>query len=91
MDYKGQRKMRSHLLLIVPAVCLLVFSGCSENYQPVAESKCPEVVKHTSKILGKFAKPKAEMMQQCKSYSDVQRGCAMQATIVADLAKCAKL
>lgn len=69
----------------------LITLGCSEDYQPVTSSKCGEIVQHSTKILGKFAKPKAEMMKACRDSSDLQRGCAMQAKIVADLSKCAKI
>ena len=70
---------------------LLLTSGCSEDHAPVKVSKCGEVVKHTTDILGKLAKPKAVMIKECRKMSDIQRGCAMNATIVADLVKCAKL
>lgn len=76
-------------LTAVLAGALLV-NGCT-NYEPVAASRCAEIVDHSNKILGKFAKPKAEMIKQCKEFTAEQRGCALQATIVADLAKCAKL
>ena len=69
---------------------LLAPTACT-NYEPVKASKCGEVVNHTSKILGKLAKPKATMLKECKNFTDEQRGCAMQASIVADLVKCAKL
>ncbi len=72
------------------SIALLVPTACT-NYEPVKASMCGEVVNHSTKILGKLAKPKATMLKECKSYSDEQRGCAMQASIVADLAKCAKL
>ena len=71
-------------------ITLVGTSGCT-NYEPVKASKCGEIVKHTSKILGKLAKPQATMLKECKSFTDEQRGCAMQATIVADLVKCSKL
>lgn len=82
---------RYALILIVSLnTLLLLFSGCT-NYEPVKADKCTEIVRHSSKILGKLAKPAATMLNECKNYSDEQRGCALQATIVADLVKCAKL
>ena len=71
-------------------LAIVSISGCT-NYEPVKASKCGEIVKHSSKILGKLAKPQATMLKECRSFTDEQRGCAMQATIVADLVKCAKL
>jgi len=55
---------------------------------PVPASQCAEVVKHSTEILGKFAKPRNEMLRQCQNSTDIQRGCALQAKIVADLTKC---
>ena len=77
-------------VLLAGSLIVTVLSGCT-NYEPVSASKCAEIVRHTADILGKFAKPQATMLKECKTYTDEQRGCAMQATIVADLAKCAKL
>jgi hypothetical protein len=73
------------------AVAMLLASGCSEDYKAVPASQCGEVVKHSTKILGKFAKPKNEMLRQCQNSTDLQRGCALQAKIVADLTKCSDL
>jgi len=66
----------------------LLTTGCSEDYMPVPASQCAEVVKHSTEILGKFAKPRNEMLRQCQNSTDIQRGCALQAKIVADLTKC---
>ena len=76
--------------VILTAVAVMA-SGCSEDYKPVPATQCGEVVKHSSKILGKFAKPRNEMLRQCQNASDLQRGCVLQATIVADLTKCQDL
>jgi hypothetical protein len=83
-------KHKSFLVALGFSSVLLLQSGCS-NYEPVASSKCGDIVNHTKKILGKFAKSKAVMIKECKTYSDIQRGCAMQANTVAALGKCAKL
>lgn len=66
-------------------------AGCSDSYDPVPSSKCSMVVKHSTDILKKLAKPKEEMIKECRKATDEQRGCVMQAKIVADLAKCTKL
>ena len=74
-------------------VCLLssaVLAGCS-NYEPVAVSECPKLVKHSQGILKKLSKPTPEMMAECKKMTDEQRGCIKVAGIVHDLAQCAKL
>ena len=73
---------------IVFSSTILVATGCSEDYIPVPATQCAEVVKHSTKILGKFAKPRNEMLRQCQNSTDLQRGCALQAKIVADLTKC---
>ena len=70
------------------AATTIMTTGCSEDYMPVPATQCTEVVEHSTKILGKFAKPKNEMLRQCQSSTDIQRGCALQAKIVADLTKC---
>ncbi len=69
----------------------LLLTACSDNYQPLPATQCGEIVKHSTKILGKFAKPKNEMLRQCQNATDVQRGCVMQASIVSDLTKCQDL
>ena len=80
------------LILSAAFLGLMLLSGCSENYPAVKAGKCAEIVQHTSKVLGKLnSKTKPEMLKECKNYSDEQRGCAMQAKIVADLVKCAKI
>ena len=84
-------KKLSNLVITTPIVAVLGLSGCSENYQPIPVEQCGKVVKHSTSILKKLAKPQAEMIQECRKFTDEQRGCAMQASIVADLANCAKL
>ena len=84
-------KKLSNLVITIPFVAILGLSGCSENYQPIPVEQCGKVVKHSTSILKKLAKPQAEMIQECRKFTDEQRGCAMQASIVADLANCAKL
>ena len=79
------------VILSTVFVSALLFTGCGENYTPLKASQCSTIVQHSAKILGKFAKPRAEMMKACKDSTDLQRGCALQAKIVADLSKCAKL
>ena len=77
-----------HYFPSIFAATVLFATGCSEDYIPVPATQCGEVVKHSTKILGKFAKPKNEMLRQCQNSTDLQRGCALQAKIVADLTKC---
>ena len=81
-------KMNKTGYIAALTVTTLLSTGCSEDYIPVPATKCAEVVKHSTKILGKFAKPKNEMLRQCQNSTDIQRGCALQARIVADLTKC---
>lgn len=78
-------------MLTAAMIAVINLSGCSESYKPVPVEQCGKVVKHTASILQKLAKPQAEMIQECRKFTDEQRGCALQASIVADLAKCAKL
>ena len=86
-------RFNSTKYFIVSLVIAVAFlCGCSADYQPVSAKQCGAIVKHTSKILGKLAsKSTTEMIKECKSYTDEQRGCAMQAKIVADIVKCSKL
>ena len=76
---------------ILGACAMIVASGCSRTYEPVAASKCEAVVDHSIEILHKLAKPRPELLRDCRKASDQQRGCIMEASIVADLAKCSKL
>jgi len=88
MDMNNNRS----LLISAAFLGLIFMAACSDNYAPVKAGKCGTVVQHTNKILGKLnSKTKPEMLKECKNYSDQQRGCALQAKIVADLLKCAKL
>ncbi len=66
----------------------LVASGCSQNYEPAPATQCGEIVKHSAKVLGKFANPKNEMLRQCQNSTDIQRGCALKAKNVSDLSRC---
>ncbi len=84
-------KKTGSTVLLTSIFAVINLSGCSESFQPVPVSQCGKVVKHTTSILKKLAKPQAEMIQECRKFTDEQRGCAMQASIVHDLAKCAKL
>jgi len=79
---------KTRYLIAALSASALLTAGCSEDYMPVPATQCAEVVKHSTKILGKFAKPKNEMLRQCQNSTDIQRGCALQAKIVADLTKC---
>ena len=79
------------LVLTFPFIAIFSLSGCSENYEPIPVGQCGKVVKHSMSILKKLAKPQAEMINECRKFTDEQRGCAMNASIVADLAKCVKL
>lgn len=82
---------KTHYFSALLMATVLSATGCSEDYLPVPATQCGEVVKHSTKILGKFAKPKNEMLRQCQNSTDIQRGCALQAKIVADLTKCKDL
>lgn len=63
-------------------------SGCGKSYDPVALSRCGEVVSHARKLLGTRADSYSESMKQCKGASDGERGCAMVADSAADLMRC---
>ncbi|MBT8440666.1 MAG: hypothetical protein HKP55_07830 [Gammaproteobacteria bacterium] len=79
---------KTRFLPVIFTATLLLATGCSEDYIPVPATQCGEIVEHSTKILGKFAKPKNQMLRQCQNSTDLQRGCALQAKIVADLTKC---
>ncbi|WP_407332842.1 hypothetical protein [Enterovibrio sp. 27052020O] len=62
-------------------------TACSD-YDPVPESQCSNVVSHAQKVLGAMAPSAGELMGQCKSASDSERGCVMAATKKGQLAQC---
>ena len=72
--------------LLLGAILLCV-TGCTQ-YEPVAASKCDQVVKHARKVLGDLAPSSQELMANCKQASDAERGCVMAATKKGQLAQC---
>lgn len=62
-------------------------SACSD-YDPVAKSDCSKVVSHAQKILGALAPSASELMSQCQSASDSERGCVMASNKKGQLAQC---
>lgn len=70
-------------LLIAP----LVITACTD-YDPVPASDCSNVVQHAQEVLGNFAPSYNDLMTDCKSASDSERGCVMAATKKGQLAQC---
>ena len=79
---------RTLIALTLPAA-LLTF-GCQKEFAAIPETECPKVIAHSKALLGDGAKGKTEeeMMSVCKASSAKQRGCAMAATVAADIMKC---
>jgi len=86
MPYASSKILMSSLALV-----LLLPTACSTDYEPIKVGKCNVVVSHTSKLLGKLAKPQSEMINECKKLTDTQRGCAMEASNISALMKCKKI
>lgn len=79
----------------VVALGAIVFiaSACKPTYEELPASDCPKVVEHSRRLLGPGAKGKTtkEMLAICEASTPKQRGCAMQATVGADIMKCSLL
>jgi len=84
-------KLSSILLGGSLTLVFLLPMGCTTDYKPIKASKCGSIVKHTAKILGKIAPSSSKMLKQCKGFTDIQRGCAMEAKSTGSLLKCSKL
>ncbi|OEE66141.1 hypothetical protein A1OO_10125 [Enterovibrio norvegicus FF-33] len=69
------------------ALLALGLNACS-GHDPVPESECGKVVSHAQKVLGAMAPSAGELMGQCKSASDSERGCVLAATKKGQLAQC---
>lgn len=67
---------------------ITLFASCSK-YKDVPASECERVTAHAQKILD-GSKSRGEIMSDCKSASDQQRGCAMAAKNALTLAACTK-
>lgn len=76
----------SYKATLILVFCFLV-QACN-NYDPVPKSQCTKVVKHAKKILGSFAPKHSQMVKDCKSATDSERGCIMAATKKGQVAQC---
>ncbi|MDD1795140.1 hypothetical protein L4D06_09620 [Enterovibrio makurazakiensis] len=70
-------------------IALLAFglTACTD-YDPIPVSQCSKVVSHAQKVLGAMAPSASELMGQCKSATDSERGCVIAATKKGQLAQC---
>ncbi|MBL4827811.1 MAG: hypothetical protein JKY66_08900 [Spongiibacteraceae bacterium] len=68
-------------------LCVLPISGCSD-YDPVPKSQCSNVVQHAQKVLGEFSPSYPEMVNDCKSATDKERGCIMASTTKGQILQC---
>ena len=68
----------------------IALTACAKKYEALPETACPEVVARSKSLLGEGVKDKTdeEMLAVCKASSPKQRGCAMAATVAADIMKC---
>ncbi|PKF51090.1 hypothetical protein [Enterovibrio nigricans] len=69
------------------AVTVLTLSACTD-YDPIPVSQCNKVVSHAQKVLGALAPSANELMSQCKSASDSERGCVIASSKKGQLAQC---
>jgi len=75
------------IFFTISCLTLSLITGCS-SYEPVSKSKCKSVVNHAKKILADFAPSHADMLEDCNSASDSERGCIMAATKKGHIAQC---
>lgn len=79
-----------HFLIGMALVGVGFIGGCKKEYEALPDTACPKVVAHSRALLGAGAQDKSddEMLAVCKASSPKQRGCAMVATVGADIMKC---
>lgn len=80
-------KKKSASLITGLFLSVTLIQGCS-SYDPVPVEQCGKVVKNVKKVLGKMAPSRAEMMENCETATDKQRGCALAATTTGDISRC---